>query len=272
MPTRSIPVPGRTRFSVDRQNDDIVVDDGVADTLVNCGPGNDTTADRHWSSRPSCSSTAGRSSGRWNRNPEPKLQRPIRRFARHRPADGPKRCPPEPVIYKCGGIKATIVASTTAETISSTDKRDVIVARASKDKINPKKGNDLVCGVTGGHGQWQWRQRPDPRPGGADTLKAGDSGTTNCSAVPGRQALRSRPRGHPQGAKDRTASRAERTPTRSTRKVTARTSSTATRAGQTQRWRRRKDFCDGGSNKDRRGKPRLRKKKRPPPDGVRSIH
>ena len=145
-------------------NDTLNVEDGVADTLVDCGDGVDAvTAD-------------------------PTAIEPASLFVDcetiSRPGDPPPTCdtdpslcpePPDPVVYKCDGIKATIVGTNHDETINGTNQRDVIVARAGKDKINPKKGNDLICAgdgvdtVSGSGGNDRALGQE-----GADTLKGGD--------------------------------------------------------------------------------------------------
>lgn len=158
------------------QNDDIVVDDGVADTLVNCGPGNDTVTADPTLVEPAflfidCESIIRP----LEPEPEPSCETDPSLCPPPTCETDPSLCPPEPVIYKCDGIKATIVGTNNSETINGTDKRDVIVARAGKDKINPKKGNDLVCAgdgvdtVSGSGGNDRILGQE-----GADTLKAGD--------------------------------------------------------------------------------------------------
>jgi CSLREA domain-containing protein len=119
------------------QDDEITVDDGVADVLVDCGPGNDTvTAD-------------------------PTATEPASMFVDcetiDRPLEPPPTCdtdpslcpppPPDPVF--CDGVEATIVGTSGAETILGTSGRDVIVAFGGKDLVKSRDGNDLVCAGDG---------------------------------------------------------------------------------------------------------------------------
>lgn len=49
----------------------------------------------------------------------------------------------------CGGLKATIVGNSKANTINGTPQRDVIVARGGNDTIRGLGGNDVICGGDG---------------------------------------------------------------------------------------------------------------------------
>jgi Ca2+-binding RTX toxin-like protein len=153
--------------------DSIVVDDGVADALVNCGPGSDTvTADPSLVEPASlfidCETIVRPLEPEPTCDTDPSLCPPTCETDQ-------SLCPPEPVVYKCDGIKATIVGTNNSETINGTNGRDVIVARAGKDEINPKKGNDLICAgdgvdtVTGSGGNDRALGQD-----GADILKGGD--------------------------------------------------------------------------------------------------
>ena len=116
-------------------NDVIDIADGVADTAVNCGPGNDTVnadpvnidADTIYTG---CETI--------NRADPPDPVDPVD------PVD-----PPNPVIYKCDGKVATIVGTNQAETIVGTPDRDIIVARAGADTVKGKGGNDIICAGDG---------------------------------------------------------------------------------------------------------------------------
>lgn len=100
--------------------DDVIdIADGQADTVVDCGPGNDTVnADSI--DIDSASIYTGCET----------INRP-------------------PSSYKCGGLAATIVGTNSAETLTGTSSRDIIVARDGADVVRGNGGNDILCASGG---------------------------------------------------------------------------------------------------------------------------
>jgi Ca2+-binding RTX toxin-like protein len=52
-------------------------------------------------------------------------------------------------VYFCGGRRATIIGTDSAEKLKGTKRADVIVGNGGNDKIKGKGGNDRICGGAG---------------------------------------------------------------------------------------------------------------------------
>lgn len=155
-------------------DDTINVVDGLADNLIDCGTGVDTVTADPTATEPASLFVDCETINRPG-DPPPTCETDPDLCPPPTCETDESLCPPEPVVYKCDGIKATIVGTNHDETINGTNQRDVIVARAGKDKINPKKGNDLICAGDGvdsvsGSGGNDRALGQD----GADNLKGGD--------------------------------------------------------------------------------------------------
>lgn len=154
------------------QGDDVIdVEDGVADALIDCGPGADTVTADPTGTEPASSFVDCETVNRPD-EPPPTCQTDPSLCPPPTCETDASLCPEPPPVKKCDGVKATIVGTNKPETINGTSKRDVIVALGGNDKVKSKAGNDLVCAGDGN-----------------DTVKTGD-GNDRVLGQSGKDVLR----------------------------------------------------------------------------------
>jgi uncharacterized repeat protein (TIGR01451 family) len=99
----------------------------------------------------------------------------------------------------CAGRTADVIGTVGADTLSGTDKRDVIAALGGDDRITSLEGRDIVCGGAGndviragGDGDIVRAGAGDDRVRGADgdDVLAGNGGNDNLGGGPGDDALK----------------------------------------------------------------------------------